>query len=89
MFLLDISHLQAPTLTLPDALSTLVSHSVYMWIAYLLELLEKLITLFEQLWRGSQTSIDVWEPRVDVNSGICVTSDSATVLNRLDMSVLP
>ena len=44
MFRLGVSHLQAPTLTLPDALSTLGSHSVYMWIAYLLELLEKLIT---------------------------------------------
>jgi len=44
MFRLDISHLQAPTLTLPDALSTLGSHSVYMWITYLLELLEKLVT---------------------------------------------
>jgi len=43
MFRLDISHLQAPTLTLPDALSTLGSH-VYMWITYFLELLEKLIT---------------------------------------------
>ena len=44
MFRLDVSHLQAPTLTLPDASSTLGSHSVYMWITYLLELLEKLIT---------------------------------------------
>ena len=42
MFRLDVSHFQAPTLTLPDALSTLGSHSVYMWITYLLELLEKL-----------------------------------------------
>ena len=40
MFQLDISHLQAPTLTLPDALSTLGSHSVYMWITNLLELLK-------------------------------------------------
>ena len=44
MFRLDVSHLQAPTLTLPDALSTLGSHSVYMWITYLLELFEKLIS---------------------------------------------
>ena len=44
MFRLDVSHLQAPTITLPDALSTLGSHSVYMLITYLLELLEKLIT---------------------------------------------
>jgi len=44
MFRLDVSHLQAPTLTLPDALSTLGSYSVYMWITYLLEILEKLIT---------------------------------------------
>jgi len=44
MFRLDVSHLQAPKLTLPDVLSTLGSHSVYMWITYLLELLEKLIT---------------------------------------------
>ena len=40
MFRLDASHLQAPTITLPDALSTLGSHNVYMWITYLLELLE-------------------------------------------------
>ena len=40
MFRLDVSHLQAPKFTLPDALSTLGSHSVYMWITYLLELLE-------------------------------------------------
>ena len=44
MFRLDVSHLQAPTLILQDALSTLESHSVYMWITYLLELLENLIT---------------------------------------------
>jgi len=44
MFRLDVSHLQAPTLILPDALSTLGSHRVYMWITYLLELLEKFIT---------------------------------------------
>ena len=44
MFRLDVSHLQEPTLTLPDALSTLGSHSVYMWITYLLELSEKLIS---------------------------------------------
>jgi len=44
MFRLDVSHLQAPTISLPDALSTLGSHSVYMWVTYLLELLEKLIT---------------------------------------------
>ena len=44
MFRLGVIHLQAPTLTLPDALSILGSHSVYMWITYLLELLEKLIT---------------------------------------------
>ena len=44
MFRLEISHLQAPILTLPDALSTLGSHSVYMWITYLLELSEKLIS---------------------------------------------
>jgi len=31
---LDVSHLQAPTISLPDALSTLGSHSVYMWITY-------------------------------------------------------
>jgi len=42
MFRLDVSHLQASTLTLPDALSTLGSHSVYMWVTYLLKLLEKL-----------------------------------------------
>jgi len=42
MFRLDVSHLQAPTIYLPDALSTLGSHSVYMWITYLLKLLEKL-----------------------------------------------
>ena len=41
MFRLDVSHLQAPTITLTDALSTLGSHSVYMWITYLLELLDK------------------------------------------------
>jgi len=41
MFRLDVSHLQAPTLTLPDALSTLGSHRVYMWITYLLELFGK------------------------------------------------
>jgi len=40
MFRLDVSHLQAPTITLPDALSTLGSHSVYMWITYFLELLQ-------------------------------------------------
>jgi len=40
MFRLDVSHLQAPTITLPDALSTLGSHSVYIWITYFLELLE-------------------------------------------------
>ena len=28
MFRLDVSHLQAPTIPLPDALSTLGSHSV-------------------------------------------------------------
>jgi len=44
MFRLDVGHLQAHTLTLPDALSTLGSHSVYMCITYLLEILEKLIT---------------------------------------------
>ena len=44
MFRLDVSHLHAPIITLPDALSTLGSHSVYMLITYLLELLEKLIT---------------------------------------------
>ena len=44
MFRLDVSHLQAPTLTLPDALSTLGPHSVYMWITYVLELIEKLIS---------------------------------------------
>jgi len=27
MFRLDVSHIQAPTITLPDALSTLGSHS--------------------------------------------------------------
>ena len=34
MFRLDVSYLQAPTITLPDALSTLGSHSVYMWITF-------------------------------------------------------
>jgi len=38
MFRLDVSHPQAPTITLPDALSTLGLHSVYMWITYFLEL---------------------------------------------------
>jgi len=52
MFRLDVSHLQAPTLILPDALSTLGSHSVYMWITYLLELLEKLITTELLLFAG-------------------------------------
>jgi len=32
MFRLDVSHLQAPKLTLPDALSTLGTHSVYIHI---------------------------------------------------------
>jgi len=40
MFRLEVSHYQAPTITLPDAMSTLGSHSVYMRINYLLELLE-------------------------------------------------
>ena len=56
MFRLDIRHLQAPTLTLPDALSTLGSHSVYMWITYLLELLEKLITTELLLFVGCSTA---------------------------------
>ena len=43
MFRLDVSHLQASTISLPDALSTLGSHCVYMWITYLLKLLEKLL----------------------------------------------
>jgi len=34
MFRLDVSHIQAPTIALADALSTLGSHSVYMWITY-------------------------------------------------------
>ena len=45
MFQLDVSHLQAPTITLPDALSTLGSHSVYMSITYFLELLEFTVLL--------------------------------------------
>jgi len=52
MFRLDVSHLQAPTISLPDALSTLGSHSVYMWITYLLELLEKLIITELLLFAG-------------------------------------
>ena len=44
MFRLDVSHLQAPTVSLPDALTTLGSHSVYMWITYLLKLSRKVIT---------------------------------------------
>ena len=44
MFQLDVSHLQTPTISLPDALSTLGSHSVYMWITYLLNLSRKYIT---------------------------------------------
>jgi len=32
MFRLDVSHIQAPTNSLLDALSTWGSHSVYMWI---------------------------------------------------------
>ena len=44
MFRLDVRHLQAPTISLPDALSTLGSHSVYMWITYLLKLSRKVIT---------------------------------------------
>ena len=34
MFRLDVSHLQARTILLPHALSTLGSHSVYMWVTY-------------------------------------------------------
>jgi len=34
MFRLDVIHFQAHTISLPDALSTLGSHSVYMWITY-------------------------------------------------------
>jgi len=44
MFRLDVSHLQTPTISLPDALSTLGSHSVYMRITYLLKLSRKVIT---------------------------------------------
>jgi len=55
MFRLDISHLQAPTLTLPDALSTLGSHSVYMWITYLIELLEYTGQLPKWPHRGHNT----------------------------------
>ena len=44
MFRLDVSHLQASTISLPDALSTLGSHSVYMWITYLLKLSREVIT---------------------------------------------
>jgi len=44
MFRLDVSRLQAPTISLPDALSTLGSQSVYMWITYLLKLSRKVIT---------------------------------------------
>jgi len=37
MFRLEVSHLQAPTISLPDALSTLGFHSVYMWVTYKLK----------------------------------------------------
>jgi len=57
MFGLDVSHLQAPTITLPDALSTLGSHSVYMWITYLLELLGITgILLFWRLCLSNETT---------------------------------
>ena len=59
MFRLDVSHLQAPTITLPDALSTLGSQSVYMWITYLLELLEITgLLLFCRL--RSQSGQSIW-----------------------------
>ena len=57
MFRLDICHLQAPTITLPDALSTLGSHSVYMWITYFLELLEITgLLLFCRLCLNNETT---------------------------------
>jgi len=59
MFRPDVSHLQAPTVTLPDALSTLGSHSVYIWITYFLELLEitgLLLLLFCRLCLSSETT---------------------------------
>ena len=46
MFRIDVSHLQAPTILLPDALFTLGSHSVYMWITYLLKLFEYRVALY-------------------------------------------
>ena len=49
MFRLDVSHLQAPTISLPHALSTLGSHSVYMWITYLLNLSRKVIITTERV----------------------------------------
>jgi len=56
MFRLDVSHLQAPIITLPDALSTLGSHSVYMWITYLLELIEiTRLLLFCRLCLSNET----------------------------------
>ena len=42
MFRLDVSHLQAHIISLPDAFYTLGYHIVYMWITYLIKLLEKL-----------------------------------------------
>ena len=74
MFRLDVSHLQAHTISLPDALSTLGSHSVYMWITYLLKLLEKLP---KQPHRGRNT--------VNKNSGKQrqhPREDTSTVWNR-------
>jgi len=57
MFRLDVSHLQAPTITLPDASSTLGSHSVYMRITYLLELLEITgVLLFCRLCLSNETT---------------------------------
>jgi len=57
MFLLDVIHLQAPTITLPDALSTLGSHSVYLYITYLLELLEITgLLLFCRLCLSNETT---------------------------------
>ena len=57
MFLLDVIHLQAPTITLPDALSTLGSHSVYLYITYLLELLEITgLLLFCRLGLSNETT---------------------------------
>jgi len=52
MFRLDVSHLHAPTISLPDALSTLGSHSVYMWVTYLLKFSRKVITTELLLFAG-------------------------------------